>query len=177
MSLMTASLTADEFLAGDYPVGSELINGEIFVNDPPCPHQEVVARLNEVLRAWTRTAQGFGRAGQRGNWVLAGGNVYMPDVWWAAARPTGTRHTGPPDLAVEVRSPGTWHRDVGLKLHQYLISRTPELWLVDSPAHTVLVFRGTDFRTGVELSGGQQLTTPLLPGFTVGVDELFADID
>jgi Uma2 family endonuclease len=177
MSLMTASLTADEFLAGDYPVGSELINGEVFVNDPAFPHQEIAGRIYVALVLWTRSKRGRGRAGYGGNWVLADGHVYKPDVWWTAARPTGSRHSGPPDLAVEVRSPGTWHRDIGPKLHQYQVSRTPELWLVDSPAHTVLVFRGPDFRSGVELAAGQQLTTPLLPGFAVGVDELFADID
>jgi Uma2 family endonuclease len=177
MSLMTTSLTADEFLAGDYPVGSELIDGEVYMNDPGFPHQEVVGRIFVALWLWVASEVGYGRAGHGGNWVLADRHVYKPDVGWAATRPTGGRHDGPPDLAVEVRAPGTWRRDIGPKLRQYEASGTRELWLADTPARTVLVFRGAAFDHGSELGAGQQLTSPLLPGFTLDVDELFADLD
>jgi len=37
-------------------------------------------------------------------------------------------HDGPPDLAVEVRSPGSWHLDIGPKRDVYEASGTEELW-------------------------------------------------
>ncbi|GAA1401075.1 Uma2 family endonuclease [Pseudonocardia kongjuensis] len=180
----------EEFLTGDFPVGSELVDGVVHLNDPAFLHQEVVSRLLQALAAWTRTEPGHGRAGFGGNWVLAGRNVYKPDVWWAAEPPRGTRHAGPPELAVEVRSPGTWALDVGPKLRRYEAAGTAELWLVDPPAWTVLVFRraagsgtagsGTagagaaGFGTALEVAGGD-LTSPLLPGFALPVTDLVED--
>ena len=197
MTAMTAQaegsrITADEFLSGHYPTGSELVDGLVYVMDPAFDHQEVAARLLMALRMWA-AGHGLGRVGFGGNWVLSDGHVYKPDVWWTShpprgtvsvwdpsRTPRGTRHDGPPELAVEVRSPGTWAIDVGLKLRRYESSGTAELWLVDPPARSVLVFRrddsGPGFAGAVDLGAGEALTTALLPGFTLPVDELFADL-
>jgi Uma2 family endonuclease len=53
-----------------------------------------------------------------------------------------------------------------------------ELWLVDSPARTILVLRrsseaSADFDVTVEVSGGETLRTPLLEGFELAGAELF----
>ncbi|WP_300008566.1 Uma2 family endonuclease [Pseudonocardia sp.] len=176
-TLVTAPrITADEFLSGDHPIGSELVDGVVYEMDPAFDHQEVVSRLLTALREQTD----HGRAGIGGNWVLADGHVYKPDVWWKAQRPRGVRHDGPPELAIEVRSPGTWALDVGPKLRQYEAAGTTELWLVDTASSTVLVFRrddsGPGFADAVEFAAGEELTSPLLPGFALDVDALFADL-
>lgn len=180
MTVMTARtatmrLTADEFLAGDHPIGSELIDGVVCVNDPEFRHQRICLRILGALLAWVGTEHGHGEPGWGGNWVLAAGHVYKPDVWWVAIPPAGARHDGPPELAVEVRSPGTWHRDIGRKLATYGAAGTKELWLVDTPASTVLVYRAGSFDDAVEVGPGQHLSSPLLLGFTLAVDELFAE--
>lgn len=176
----TSRITAGEFLSRDYPIGSELVDGVVHVNDPAFLHQEVVRRLCIALGAWADGASGCGRAGFGGNWVLSDGHVYKPDVWWAAEPPRGTRHSGPPDLAIEVRSPGTWALDVGPKLRRYEAAGTAELWLVDPPASSVLVFRrggaGSGFAAAEDVGGGE-LTSPLLPGFALDVDGLFTDLE
>lgn len=181
MTVQTASIpriTADEFLSGDYPAGSELVDGVVYEMDPAFDHQELVSRLLIALRVWVE-GSGLGRAGLGGNWVLSDGHVYKPDVWWKAQRPRGVRHDGPPELAIEVRSPGTWALDVGPKPKQYEAAGTAELWLVDTPSSTVLVFRrddsGPGFADAVEFGPGAALGSPLLPGFTLAVDALFAD--
>lgn len=168
-------ITADEFLSQDHPIGSELIDGVVHMMDPTFRHQRLCSRIYDGLRDWTRTDGGHGEVGWGGNWVLTDRHVYKPDVWWKALAPTGTRNDGPPDLAVEVRSPGTWHLDIGRKLDTYGTAGTRELWLVDTPAWTVLVYRAGSFDDAVEVGPGQQLTSPLLPGFTIDIDELFAD--
>lgn len=84
----------------------------VHVNDPAFDHQEVCVRILLALREWA-VERAIGRAGYGGNWVLSDGNVYKPDVWWADRPPCGTRHAGPPELAIEVRSPSTWALDVG----------------------------------------------------------------
>lgn len=173
-------ITAEEFLSGEYPIGSELVDGVVYEMDPAFDHQEVGARLLDAVRDWACAQPDRGRAGYGGNWVLSDGNVYKPDVWWKAQRPRGVRNDGPPELAVEVRSPGTWALDVGPKLRRYESSGTAELWLVDTPSSTVLVFRrddsGPGFADAVEFGAGETLTSPLLPGFTLDVDGLFADL-
>jgi Uma2 family endonuclease len=171
----TALISADEFLAQDYPIGSELIDGVVYVNDPAFLHQRICSRVFTALMLWIRTQGGGGEPGWGGNWVLSDRNVFKPDVWWMSIAPDGTRHDGPPDLAVEVRSPGTWHRDIGRKLKRYRDAGTQELWLVDTPARTVLTFRAGSFAEPREVGPGQQLTSPLLPGFALPIDELFAE--
>ena len=96
-------------------------------------------------------------------------------MWWTAEPPDGTRHDGPPELAVEVRSPGTWHLDIGRKLANYRDADTREPRLVDTPASTVLVYREGAFDDAVEVGPGEHLTSPLLPGFALVIDELFTD--
>jgi Uma2 family endonuclease len=83
-------------------------------------------------------------------------------------------------LVVEVRSPGTWRFDVGRKRDVYEQVGVRELWLVDTPASTVLVFRRTTpesvgFDDDAELGPGETLASPLLSGFRLPVDELFGD--
>jgi Uncharacterized protein conserved in cyanobacteria len=171
----TGRITAHEFLSHDHPIGSELIDGVVHVNDPGFRHQRICGRLYRALAQWADEPDGPGEVGWGGNWVLTDLHVYKPDVWWTTTAPSGSRHDGPPDLAVEVRSQGTWHRDIGRKLAEYGAAGTKELWLVDTPAATVLVYRAGSFDDAIEVGPGERLTSPLLPGFTLAIDELFAE--
>ncbi len=171
-------MSVEEFLAGDYPAGSWLVDGEVVVNDPGFQHQEVVARILEALRQWCSTAPERGRAGFGGNWVFGPYTLLKPDIWWCAVRPTGNRSDTPPDLAVEVRSPSTWRYDVGRKRQIYDEAGVAELWLVDPEAETILAWRRPPetaaFGPVAVLGPGDDLTTPLLEGFRLSVDDLFA---
>jgi Uma2 family endonuclease len=109
-------------------------------------------------------------------------NVFGPDVAWVPEErlpdPIGSRLQRLPALAVEVRSPTTWRYDVGKKKAAYERGGLAELWLVDTVALTVLVFRRSakgapSFDAELELSGTDELTSPLLPGFSVPVERLF----
>jgi Uma2 family endonuclease len=103
-------------------------------------------------------------------------------VWWVPdgerPRRDAKRIVGPPRLAVEVRSPSTWRYDVGVKKRTYERLGLAELWLVDTAADTVLVYRrsspeAAEFDVVLEVEGGESLTTPLLPGFSVDLAALF----
>jgi len=83
-----------------------------------------------------------------------------------------------PDLAVEVRSPSTWRYDIGLKKGAYERHGLPELWLVDTDADAVLVFRRSEptaptFDVSLELAREDDLRSPLLSGFVLPVAALF----
>jgi Uma2 family endonuclease len=179
----TTRLTAEEYLAGRFPRESQLINGELVIIDPRLRHQQAVARTLRALEDWSGSPEGHGIALFGGNWVLGPDSVVKPDVWWVAdpARidlDLVFQDTAP-DLVVEVRSPGTWHLDVGPKKAIYEAAGVAELWLVDLPAEAVLVHRRsrTDapaFDATAELGADEALTSPLLPGFALDLTALFA---
>lgn len=172
-------VSVEEYLAGDSPRDSELIDGEVIVNDPTFHHQEIASRIYDEIREWIRRAGGDGRLGWGGNWVLAPGNVYKPDVWWSETPPDpGGRSDTPPTLAVDVYSPGTWYLDRGRKRDVYEQGGVPELWLVDTPRARVLVSRRSrpeipTFDVSIECAHDDVLTTPLLDGFSLPLHGLF----
>ena len=67
-----------------------------------------------------------------------------------------------------------------MKKSGYERERLRELWLVDSAADEVLVFRRSvadapGFDVALELAAGDALGSPLLPGFALGLSELFGE--
>ena len=183
-TLPASTLTADEYLAtGDErPRFTELINGAVIVNTPNLRHQRIASELRGQLRDWIRNAPNRGEAPDPVDSHLDTGNVYAPDVWWVSEerRPDrdATHLVGPPDLAVEVRSPSTWRFDLGTKKQTYERAGLPELWLIDTASETVLVYRRSSpaqatFDVELELGAGGFLESPMLPGFRLEVGPLF----
>lgn len=181
MSVVTG-VGAEDFLAGEWLADGQLVGGVVVVTDPRLWHQVLVVRIVRGLQEWCEVA-GRGMAGIGGNWVLGPGDVYKPDVWWVADPDRLDRHaagnTVAPDRAVEVRSPSTWHLDIGPKRSVYESAGVSELWLVDSPATAVMVLRRSapavpSFDVSAEAGPGETLTCPLLAGFELAIDELFA---
>lgn len=126
----------EDFLARDWPADTELVDCEAVLNDPSFRHQKIALRIARALSDWTDAEEGRGEAGVGGNWTVAPGQVYKPDAWWATeqGRPgaDAVRSDTPPTLAIEVRSPGTWHLDIGRKRTVYEEVGVAELWLVDT---------------------------------------------
>ena len=188
MSDMTVAqrMTAEEYLSRDEPddVRSELVEGEVVVNHPSVRHQRVRDDIHFALMTWTRAASGRGHASSPLDVLIDDHNVYGPDILWHSDQRAPERsHLGPspmPDLAVEVRSPSTWRYDVGPKKSGYERTGLPELWLVDTAADVVLVFRratpgSPSFDVVLELDRDAGLTSPLLPGFALPLAELFTE--
>jgi Uma2 family endonuclease len=79
----------------------------------------------------------------------------------------------PPDLAVEVLSPGDRRADVRAKIREYVFYSVPMVWLVDPEARTVTVYRGsmrgTELDEADDLDGGD-----VLPGFSCKIADFFA---
>ncbi len=183
MSRTATRITADEYYAltveGDR---KQLVAGEIIVNEPKFIHAILQERLLFGLSSWLRAGPGRGVASFPTDVRVDEHNVYGPDVlWFAAGRVPENLDAYPdhlPDLCVEIRSAGTWRYDVGAKKNAYERAGLTELWLVDDASETVLVYRrsaaqGPAFDVAVELGKGEELTSPLLPGFALALDELF----
>ena len=183
MALTSTRLTAEEYFAlPPTEKRTQLIDGEIVVTEASLRHQRITLELARVLSNWLRENPGHGEAGIPVNVHLDDYNVFAPDVWWVPeeSRPAhdATRIMGPPALAVEVRSPSTWRYDVGSKKSTYERLGLKELWLVDTEANSVLVYRRSGpkadgFDVALELEPGEVLATPLIPGFSLVLADLF----
>lgn len=79
-----------------------------------------------------------------------------------------------------MRSSSTWRCDIGVKKANYERYGVAELWLVDTAADVLLVFRRSqpkapNFDVSVELTAGDTLTSPLLPSFELPARRVFGD--
>jgi Uma2 family endonuclease len=177
-------MTADEFLALEpHERWRELIDGEVVVNEPSWMHNRSQHQISFALEGWIRGGPTRGAVGLPLDVALDERNVYAPDLlWYRDGRVPQLTDLPPypiPDLAVEIRSPSTWRYDMGVKKATYERHGVAELWLVDTAAHVVLVFRRSaseapDFDVSEELDAGATLTSPLLPRFVLPVAEIFA---
>lgn len=177
-------MTAEEFFATtDGQPRAQLIDGElVVVNSPAARHNRVINRL--LRRYWSHADSytGCGEVGTSGDVAIGEHNVFVPDLWWVPddqrLADDQCRFPSPPPLVVEVRSPSTWRYDVGPKLRHYEAAGVDEVWLVDTAADVVLVYRRSradnpSFDIALELTADDTLTTPLVPGWEVVLGELF----
>jgi Uma2 family endonuclease len=78
-----------------------------------------------------------------------------------------------PEIAAEILSPSETPRMIHRKLKQYFDSGVKEVWLIDPDSREIEIWRGAalpDHPRAV----GEALTSPLLPGFELPLDELFS---
>lgn len=183
MAMTETRMTVEDFIDASAGVRepAQLIDGVMVVSQPRRPHQDAVLKIAIALSAWQESPDGCGHVSLPLDVELDDYNVYGPDVLWyedtSAVVDDGFQKKVP-DLVVEVRSPSTWHYDVGIKRQTYERYGLPELWLVDTEAREVRVLR----RSGPDASGfdveckigyDEVLTSPQLPGFELPLDEVF----
>lgn len=176
-------LTADEFVAlpGDLR-NAQLIDGTLVMDSPNTRHQRLADWILHKLMSFAEEHPEAGEAGSGLQARIDDDNVFVPDVWWRDDANRLARdsrgHENPPDLIVEVRSPTTWRYDVHVKKSRYEAAGLPELWLVDTVADSVLVFRRSTpaaprFDLALEVTAPGHLTTPVIPGFALDLGVLF----
>ena len=183
MSTTATPMTAEQYYAtttvGDH---TQLVEGEVIVNEPKLIHALLQGRLHFALQTWITAGTGRGFASLPTDVRMDEHNVYGPDLLWFSEEHVPEDFDAyparVPDLCVEVRSESTWRYDVGAKKRVYEAGGLAELWLVDHAAETVLVYRRSapearTFDVALELRRGGNLTSPQLPGFALPLDELF----
>jgi len=178
-------LTAEQYLAAPPEHDrTELVDGEVVVVNNPKPiHAALQGTIHLELGIWARDGADRGLVLLPTDVVMDEFNVFAPDLLWIAERhrpaDLGRVLARVPDLCVEVRSPSTWRYDIGAKKAAYERGGLPELWLVDSVAESVLVYRRStenspSFDVALELAAGDAITSPQLPGFELTIGELFS---
>ncbi|MGI8937004.1 MAG: Uma2 family endonuclease [Iamia sp.] len=179
------NMTAVEFFATtDELPRAQLIDGELIVVDSPAArHNRIIFELAYRFRRHSESHPDAGELGAGADVPLDEQNVYVPDLWWVPddqrLASEESRFPVPPPLVVEVRSPSTWRYDIGTKLRHYESSGVAEVWLIDTAADVVLIYRRSDsdattFDVALELTVDDTLTTPLVPGWDVDLRALFS---
>ena len=188
MSRPQKKLTAAEFLHWpDDGQRHELIDGVHYMTPSPnLNHQVIVGRLHLAIANFLVQHRQIGWVFlARLDVVLSDYDVVEPDLLFVArdqrALLTEANVQGPPALVVEILSPSTRRRDEGIKRRLYDQRGVREYWLIDPKGMRVEVCRRADDGTLsissiLDATSGDQLSTPLLPGFALNLDELFEEL-
>lgn len=182
----TRKLTYDDFLLfPDDGRRHELIDGVHYVTPSPVlRHQEILGRIYFEVASYLR-------AHPEGRVYLAPLDVVMsihdivePDLIFVAAaqdvdKVTPKNIQGAPALLVEILSPGTRRRDLGIKRDLYDRIGVREYWLIDPDRNTVTIHRRAadgsfPLVETLERALDSILKSPLLPGFSLDVSDLLA---
>jgi len=175
--------TADIELLPDNGNRYEIIDGELFVTRAPhWKHQKVIGSVFTVLDNWSEQNQS-GQAIPTPGVIFTDADNVIPDVVWVSKERLSAliddagHLTGAPDLAIEVLSEGVENqrRDREAKLKLYGFRGVQEYWILDWRLQQVEVYRRdkAQLKLAATLLSSDELTSPLLAGFTCSVARLF----
>jgi Uma2 family endonuclease len=161
----------------------EIIDGELYVSKQPgWHHQGTCSNAWRLLQDWSDVT-GLGIARIAPGLIFADDDDVAPDVVWishgrlAEALDAAGHLRAPPELVVEVLSPGSGNerRDREVKLKLYSRRGVDEYWIADWRTWTVAPYRrdGESLTPVAILTAADLLTSPLLPGFSRPVADLF----
>jgi Uma2 family endonuclease len=160
----------------------ELIDGELIVNPAPAPrHQRIVRTFITRLDRYFEEQGGGEVIGSPIDVVLDSENVVEPDVIVIksdrASIVDEKNVQGAPNIVIEVLSAGTRRKDEVSKRRLYEQSGVDEYWIADPDADLVKLYcrTGAGFVLAAEVSAdrGEAVTSPLLPGFSLDVRDIF----
>jgi Uma2 family endonuclease len=161
----------------------ELVDG-VLVEKPMAFRESVLAlALGALLRAFVMPRNAGVISGADGTMRLFPGLVRIPDVAFASwdrfpdrRLPSARIPSLVPDLAAEVLSETNTPAEMDRKVREYFNAGVRLVWLIDPEARTVAVYTAADQFTVLSasdtLNGGD-----VLPGFTLSLQELFAELD
>lgn len=160
----------------------ELIEGELFVSCAPgLPHQLVLARLITVFTVYL-DQNPIGIAAPGPGAVFSNYDAVVPDMVFARMERLDSivgnnRFVAAPELVVEIVSPGRENRARDLKAKRRLYGKygVQEYWIADPENRSVTIFYlSTNTLAQIRIAkDGDEITSPLLPGFTVQVSSIF----
>ena len=165
----------------------EIIDGELFMSKQPhWHHQFTCFQIAQLINVWNKGTQA-GQVNFAPGIIFDDDDDVAPDVVWISKErralllgEDGKLH-GAPELVVEVLSfsnRANEMRDREAKLKLYSRRGVAEYWMVNWLSRTVEIYRRE--RAALQLIGTfyatDTLETPLLPGFSCLVSEVFEDI-
>jgi Uma2 family endonuclease len=159
---------AEYFALPETNLRIELLDGKVVMSPSPLAiHQRIVVALVQAFSVYARRHGGEVLVAPM-DVELSDGRVFQPDVLYVA--PDGiasvTDHVyGPPDVVVEVLSPGTRYYDLEDKRPRYAEAGVREYWAVDPGARTVTVFEndGSELVERTAVTFGKAIPSAIAP--------------
>lgn len=161
----------------------EVIEGELQVaHQSHWEHQFVNLTLGAALHEWSRRTR-LGVANLAPGVIFSPEDGVAPDLVWISRerRAQGLRPDGKlyiaPEIAVEILSPGSDNerRDRDLKRKLYAREGVEEYWIVGWRTKQIAIYRrdGATLQPALLLDDADALTSPLLPGFSFPIHDLW----
>jgi Uma2 family endonuclease len=178
-------LTYDDFLQfpEDDRLRHEIIDGVHYVTAAPnLRHQDLIGRLYLALGNFMASRPGIGRVFLSPvDVIFTFYDIVEPDLVFVAGDQleimTEKNIQGAPAIVVEVVSKSTRRRDERIKRELFDRGGVREYWIVDPDRSRITVFRRDGDRLGthssLSVADRAVLTTPLIPGFSLSLSELF----
>jgi len=169
-------LSLDEFLAlpGIDERRLELLDGEVYEKvSPRWGHGNLAGELYVLLRE-----HGFASVEPRAiipSSATMDASAPLPDLaFYREKRPdVFDWMREPPDIAVEVLSPGQRRPEIRAKVDAYLAFGVKSVWVFDLERETLDVYEDGSRRT---LGRGDAITTSVVPGLRISLDGLLQSI-
>ncbi|HEX8174765.1 MAG TPA: Uma2 family endonuclease [Pyrinomonadaceae bacterium] len=162
----------------------EIIKGELVVSPAGIEHEEIGVRLSSALFNFVRKHKlGIVCGSSAGYWMKGRTTFLSPDVSFIAKeRLQGAKRApkkffnGAPDLAVEVLSPSDTIERLHEKIVEYFDNGAKLIWVLNPEDQTALVYHTPQpdkLLRADDLLDGEDV----VPGFSMPVSELFAELD
>ena len=162
----------------------EIVDGnlEMMTPAPSTTHQAVSGELEFILKQSCKSDYVIFDAPV--DVILSETNVLQPDILMIHRSRleivTERGIEGPPDLVVEIISPGSRSRDKVIKMKTYAKYDVPEYWIVDASSRTLEQFRLMDAEKLYVLhnlfEGDDMVTSDKLPCVSFTVSAIFSEI-
>lgn len=161
----------------------EIIGGELHMTKQPhWHHQRTCSNIHGELFIWNQK-KGLGEIAEAPGIIFSDEDAVAPDLIWVSKNrlaailgEDGKLH-GAPELVIEVMSYGSANvgRDKESKRKLYSIRGVSEYWIVDWQLQTLEIYRreAAVLQLIATLQPDDELTSPLLPDFTLEVNHIF----
>jgi Uma2 family endonuclease len=185
---LTKSYTYADYLKWQFDDRLELIKGKIFRMSPApgSTHQRVSGIVNNELYNYLKGkpcqvyAAPFDVRLNRTVKDTQVTTVVQPDICVIcdSAKIDERGCNGAPDIVVEILSPGNNKKELQNKYEVYEEAGVQEYWIIHPSEKTFLKYTLIDgsYQASRLLTIGDEVLTPILPGFGLNLDDVFADI-
>ena len=179
-SPVTTKFTYEDYLKTSDDERYELLDGELIIMPAPSiAHQHVAMKLGTRLDTFVEEGNLGVLYSAPTDVVLSDTDVVQPDLLFISSERahiiTPANIQGAPDLIVEIRSASTAERDETLKRKLYAERGVKEYWLVAPEAMTITVLLLSEggYAEVATYTVGQTLTSRLLEGLVINLDDVF----
>ncbi len=163
---------------------TEIVDGELVLSPTPSRrHQEAATNLGVVITPFVKRHKLAKFYSSAVHVILAPHVNFEPDLCFVARGRTDLGPPpaldGPPDLAIEILSPGNRRHDLVTKLRNYEQYGVREYWIVDLDSERISVYKLLNDRYAEPESfgPGEAVDSTVLAGLGLDPADVFGDLD